>query len=403
MAVLTSTIRRIRRSGSNPAKTGTHWRWGLPWKGSTEVSDTSALSLTTFYRGVTLIASTIAGLPIHIFEETDDEHGTDKRIRPRELEWLWRRPNPEMSRVSFWERIVADEVRGNAFIFVEKNANGRPVHLWHIERTRVRVGRTPDGQKVYEIDNELPMIDYAQGGEIVHIPNWGDGMMGYDIVRLASQAIALGISAEEFAARTIEQGDVPPGIISSEQALTKEQALELMAAWKEQGGVKGAGQTTFLGNGAKFQQTAIDHEKMQMMELRRFQASDIATLLGIAPHMLGLVERTTSWGTGIAEQGRSFVTYTLNGHIARLRTSIDDSLLVRDLSRRYVEFDPGGLLRGDILQQYQAHAIGWGRFLTTNEIRKDQNLPPVEGGDVLMQPVNMAPLDALETMNRGGE
>lgn len=396
MPLIATTVRRIRRSGANPAltsRTWPTWPFSSPSTTGVSVNDTTALSLTAFYRGVQMIASAIAGLPLHVYVEEDE---APRQIKTADTAYLWSRPNPEMTRVSFWERVVADEVRGNAFIWVKKNDLGLPAELWHIERQRVQVGRTESGQKAYLIDNELPMIDYKEGGEIVHIPNWGDGIVGYDIVKLAAQAIALGLSAEEYAARTFANNGVPPGLLTSEMELTADQAEEISIRWHATvAGTHNAGRVPVLGKGAKFQQVNQDLEKAQMDKLRAFQKEEILMLLG-------LPEGATTWHA-IAEQGQQFVRFCLDAHTTRIKQAIDDALLVRELTGRYCVFDPGGFLRGNLLQQYQAHVLGWGRFLTTNEIRRDLDLPPVEGGDVLMQPSSMAPLDAFEGMKIGSE
>lgn len=400
MPTLTTALRKVRTSGPNPTRKESGWlNWAL---GSTSltgatVNDESALSLAAFYRGVTLIAAACAGQPIQIFQE--DDNGESERIKTPATAYLWSKPNPEMSRFTFWERVFADEVRGNAFIWVEKDELGAPVALWWLARGRVKVGRLESGRKVYEVDGETPMIDYSEGGEIIHIPNWGDSLVGYDIVKLASQAIALGLSAEEYAARSFGDGQIPPGILTSDAVLTPKQAQEMSDRWHARhSGTSRSQKIAVLGAGATFQAISRDLEEMQVLGLREFQSGDIATLLGLAPHLLGLTNKSTSWGSGIAEQGQATVTYTLNAHTTRVKQAIDDNLLVRALTGRYVEFDPGGFLRGSILQQYQAHSIAYGRFVTVNEIRKDLNLPPVAGGDVLLAPVNMAPLSALESM-----
>ncbi|MGI8423573.1 MAG: phage portal protein [Chloroflexota bacterium] len=392
MPVLTETIRRIRRSGENPTLTergSFPWPWSAPSLTGVSVTDESALTLSAFHRGVTLIASGAGGLPLHILHKRPD--GISERVETDDTKYLWLQPNPEMVRQTFWERVFADEVRGNAFIWVEKDDLSRPLHLWWIARQRVQVGRTSAGLKVYQLDNDLPMIDYKAGGEIVHIPNWGDSLSGYDIVKLAANAIALGLSAEEYAARTFSDGAVPPGILSSALPLTPVQADEIASRWHSQhGGLRNRLKIAVLGHGATFQQLSANPEQMQLEPLRKYQAGDIATLLGIAPHMLGLVDKTTSWGTGIAEMGQGFVTYTLNAHIGRVRQAIDSSLLVRELTGRYVEFDPGGLLRGSIQQQYAAHDQGIkGGFVAPNDARRDLDMPPVEGGEDLLFPLNM--------------
>lgn len=403
--VMSSLTRRIRRSGSNPATTsgwGNSW-WNLgsrslPGRGA-GVSDSDALSLTAVYRGVGLIASTIAGLPMHVYEEDAADDTKKIKLKTPDTAYLWSRPNVEQTRQTMWEKVGWDEVRGNGFIFVDKNDIGGPASIWHVARQRVKVGRTSDRQKVYELDGELPMIDYKQGGEIVHIPNWGDGLVGYDPLQLAAQAISLGMSAEEYAARTFINA-VPPGIITSELAMTEKQANTIRARWEAtQGGLSNALRIAVLGNGAKFLQTSMDNEKLQMEALRRFQVQEIARLLGLPPHLLADVSSSTSWGTGIEEQNRSLVAFTLMAHINRIEQAINDNLLVTDLTRRYVKLALDGLLRGSTLQRYQAYSILWGRAVTANEIRKWEDLPPIEGGDVLMQPINMAPASAFDNVD----
>ena len=399
-------VRRIRRSGPNPVtkREGSWWTGGT-WRRSSDpvtkpVDDEAALGLTAFYRGVTLIASTLASLPMHVFEENAD--GTRVPVDDRAVYYLTGRPNVEMRRRSFWERVIADEVRGNAFIFVDKDGDDQPIGLWYLDRNRVRVGRTTDGTKVYEVDRERPMIDYRQGGEIVHIPNWGNGLVGYDPVRLASQAISLGLSAQEYASRTFSDGQIPPGLLITDAVLTEPQADAIKKRWREShGGPNNQEDIGVLGSGAKFQQLSRDLDKMQMETLRRFQVQEIARLLGIPPHLLADVAGSTSWGTGIEEQNRGLWSYTLLPHVGRIEEAIDDDLLVRELTRRYCKFEPAGLLRGSTLQRYQAYRAA--DFMTPNEKRKLEDLPAVEGGDVILQQINQAPLDKFDDMDLSKE
>lgn len=382
---------RVRRSGSNPALKEERglWNWGRQPATHTTVDDMSALSLTAFYRGVTLIASTIASLPLHVYQDDDD--GEKEKIKTLDTAYLWRRPNIEMTRQAMWERVFADEVRGNGFVFVQKDDDGQPESIWYLDRRRVRVGRNSDGMKVYEVDNLLPMIDYKQGGEIVHIPNWGDGLVGFDPVALAQQALALGLSAEEYAARTFSQGETPPGLITTDSTLTREQADALSARWTAlHGGTRNAHKIAVLGNGAKFQQTSVDMDKMQMESLRRFQVQEVARLLGLPPHLLADVANSTSWGTGIEEQNRGLITFTLQAHITRVEQAIDDALLVNELTQRYVKLDLRGLLRGSTLQRFQAYRAA--DFMSKNEKRGLEDLPAYDGGDTLYEAVNMAPV-----------
>jgi hypothetical protein len=64
----------------------------------------------------------------------------------------------------------------------------------------------------------------------------------------------------------------------------------------------------------------------QFLEGRKFQRSEIAMFFGVPPFLLGDVEKTTSWGSGIDSMGTAFVQYTAQDWITMWEQSI-----VRDL------------------------------------------------------------------------
>jgi HK97 family phage portal protein len=118
----------------------------------------------------------------------------------------------------------------------------------------------------------------------------------------------------------------------------------------------------------------------QFLETRKFQTEEIARLFGVPPHMIGAVDKTTSWGTGIEQQTIGFVTYTLRPWITRFEQAITDTLLAP--ANHYAQWEVKGLLRGDTAQRsawYQiARNIG---VLSPNEIRLLEDEQPYDGGD----------------------
>lgn len=416
--VLDSIRRRIRTSGSNLALAGRDGSWpgfgpirlvsgpdywpARSFSGVT-ITDEAALGLSAAYRSIVLIATTAGGQPIHVYEVDGD--GNRNRVEDDATRYLWDRPNPEMTNQTFWETVIGHEVMGDAFLFIVKNRREQPLELWYIEPWRVRTGRTSEGRKVYEVDNEYVLVDFADGGEVIHVPNWGrDSLRGISPIKVANSAISLGISAQEYAERFFSQDSTPRGVLTSDQVLSPEQADALSARWTRlNSGPANAHRTAVLGAGAKFQAVSVSPEDAQLLEERRFQLAEIARLFGVPPHMLGDTERSTSWGTGIEEQTRGFLTFTLQAHINRFEQAINYALLRRAETRRYVRFDMTGLLRPNALQQAQLHALGYGRWLTPNDIRRDLDLPPVEGGDELLAAQNLVPLDQLSAVQGTGE
>lgn len=96
-----------------------------------------------------------------------------------------------------------------------------------------------------------------------------------------------------------------------------------------------------------------------------------------------------SWGSGISSLSLGFVTYTL-----RAWTSCIESVISNVLPPgQFVRFDFTELLRGDIEKRYESYAKALqSSWMSPNEIRAEEELPPIDGGDIYLQPTTMAPL-----------
>ena len=105
--------------------------------------------------------------------------------------------------------------------------------------------------------------------------------------------------------------------------------------------------------------------------------------------LLGDVERSTSWGTGIEQQSLGFVTYTLMGWLTCIESSISNALP----RGQFAKFDTTALLRGDQKSRYESYQLArQAGLLSVNEMRAREEMPPVPDGDGYLQPLNFAPL-----------
>jgi hypothetical protein len=125
--------------------------------------------------------------------------------------------------------------------------------------------------------------------------------------------------------------------------------------------------------GIKWEPITITPEESQFLETRSFQRSEIASWFRVPPHMIGDVERSTSWGTGIEQQGIGFVVYTLRPYLERIEGSLSRLLP----GKQFMKFNVDALLRGDIESRYRAHQIsldsGW---QNPDGVRALEDLPP---------------------------
>lgn len=358
------------------------------------VTEEAAVSITAVYRAAQLISSTIASFPLHIHQELPD--GTRERFESADSAFLWDEVNPEVSNIVFWETAFGHEVlNGNCYIYVQKRPNGRPLYLWLIEPIRVRCGRDGDGKKIYAIDNIVPMRDFRDGGELVHVTGWGrNTLVGISPIRDMAQTLGLIKAAEEYGARFFAQGTTMGGVLQTDQTLEPEYAALLAATWdKNHASLANAHRTAVMDRGLKYQQTAISPEDAQMLQTRQFQVAEVARMFGVPEFLLGAHDKMSSWGAGLEVNNRAFIQYGLTPHMLRFEQTLTRALL-RD--RTYARFEMAGLLRGTAQERANYYEL-MSRIgvYTVNDILRLEDRPEVgPEGDVRYRQTTWAAVEA---------
>jgi HK97 family phage portal protein len=353
------------------------------------VSETGAIStMVAVYRAISLLSGLVAGLPFKAFRYSDR---SEVIVRPMH--------NPGYDRTPFelWETVMVHLLGwGNAWVHKERNAFGAIENLVPINPSRVKPKYYPPGTlvdqgvKVFEVKQPdgslIPMTNY----ELMHIPGLSyDGLLGLSPVGVARQAIGTQMAADDLASRQYSNGNMIGGVLTTDRPLTQQQADALKARWREKmQGARHAHDIAVLDTGTKFQATTLAPEEAQFLQTRRWQTIEIARVFGIPPHLLGDVERTTSWGTGIEQQNIAFVAYTLRPWLSRIEQRV--SFQVVTPKSQFAEFEINGLLRGSAPERaaFYANGIQWG-WLTRNEARIKENLVPITGLDEPLTPLNM--------------
>lgn len=354
------------------------------------VTEQNSLGMMAVWRAVNLIAGTCASLPLHAYQQVDDVRvpaGTNTAATK-----LLANPHPDLTPFELWEIAYARLLLwGNAYFQKLRNQAGQVSELWPINPALVRAGRAKDMTKVYVIDGdeENPLTDDS----ILHIPGFGyDGVCGVSVIGLARQGIGLAMAAEEYGAKLFGNGSLMSGILTVDRQLTEPQATQLKEQWRVKmgGGNKHAHEVAILDNGAKFQQMSIPPEDAQFIESRRFQIAEVARMFGVPPHMLMETDKSTSWGSGIEQQGLGFVVYTLRPWLTRVEQRLTKLISPATV---YAKYSVEGLLRGDSAARAAFYTQMWNvGALSTNDIRRLEDQPPVPDGDVRYRPLNMGVL-----------
>lgn len=360
------------------------------------VTEDTALRHIDVYKNVSLIADAIAMLPLRAFRQAafvDSEGRTQlyaERVARQPSLLMDPMPGDLASEFSFKHRVMSSLLLGG-HTFNEAaavDAQGFPSVLMPIHPSKVldiRVGR--GGRTEYHMHDGGVMGDIRDGGTMVAWPGFiqSGKLRGISPIRAGMQGIALGMAAEQFGAKWFGDGAHPSGYLSNKEDVGETKAKETKAGWvRAYSGL--SREPAYLYGGLEWHPIQINPDESQFIETRQLQAGQIASLFRNPPHLVGDMTKTTAWGTGLEELGIGFVVYTLGPWISRFEQAMS-FLLPRG---QFAKFNVGALLRGKTSERNAAYAVGrqWG-WLSVNDIRQLEDMPPVEGGDIYLQPLNM--------------
>jgi HK97 family phage portal protein len=366
-----------------------------------------ALQIAAVYSCVRLLSESAGMLPCALYRRTDQgrERVEDHPVR----RLLTDAPNPDIDAGEFWRTIVAwMGIRGNAYAYVERNGAGIPIGLWPISPTSVEVKRADSGRLVYQaqVDGLEEWAPIREPGGLVRAENmlhyraFGLGTEGLSPIGMARQQVGISFAAMSYIGGFFARDASPGGIVSVPGSLTDDQYERLTQQWRSlHEGFDKAHHLALLEGGAKWENTTLSPVDAAFLDTYKLTRADIAGIYGVPPHMIGDVDRSTSWGSGIEQQSLGYVIYSLMPYLSRLERATTAKLFATGDGQGvggdevYLKFNVNGLVRGDITARYAAYAQGrqWG-WLSTNDIRRKEDEDPIgESGDVYLQPLNMVP------------
>ncbi|HEO9919115.1 TPA: phage portal protein, partial [Enterobacter asburiae] len=242
--------------------------------------------------------------------------------------------------------------------------------------------------------------DFSQR-EIFHLKGFGfTGLVGLSPIAFACKSAGVAVAMEDQQRDFFANGAKSPQILSTgEKVLTEQQRSQVEENFKEIAGGPVKKRLWILEAGFSTSAIGVTPQDAEMMASRKFQVSELARFFGVPPHLVGDVEKSTSWGSGIEQQNLGFLQYTLQPYISRWENSIQRWLIpVKDVGLIHAEHNLDGLLRGDSASRAAfMKAMGEAGLRTINEMRRTDNLPPLPGGDVAMRQSQYVPITDLGT------
>lgn len=391
--------RRLRKRGA----------FGHSYSG-VDVNESTAMRFITVYSCVRVIAETIAALPIEIRRERRSGKGSDK-VRDHPLfDLLHVAPNTDMMTVSWREQQIASQaLAGNSYSVITRNNRGEVIDLYPIPWTDCQPERDPGDNRIYYNINDRGKSERLPADKVFHIPGMGfDGVVGYSPVRMAAEAIGIGMAAEQFSARFFGQGMNVGSVMETDNPLSDKAYERLREDFEARGsGLANSWRPLILEEGLKFNRIPMPLRDAQFIEGRKFTKDDICGLFRVPPHMIANLERATF--SNIEHLSIEFVTYTLLPYLVAWEKTIAWRLLTRRERDQgyFAKINVEGLLRGDYKSRQEGLAIQrQNGVINSDEWRDIEDYNPIGGvaGEAYLVNGNMITVEAAaESSSQGGE
>jgi HK97 family phage portal protein len=358
--------------------------------GNDYVDSYTAMKYSAVFACCRVLAETFASMPVMLYQK--DKNGDRKALNDLDIyDILHSRPNDEMSPFNFKESMMMSlNLGGNSVSEKLFNRFGDVVGLYPYRWQQVKIDRDENNRLIYKITNgkESKTLNREQ---VLHIPGLSlDGIVGLSPIEYSASAINLGLSYEKFGIGFYKNGANASGAFTFPNELGDEAFGRLKEEVKKNyTGLKNTGTPIILEGGGSFQPFTIKPADAQLIESKRFQIEDICRIYRVPQHLVQMLEKSTN--NNIEHQSLEFVMYTMLPWFKRVEENLNMQMLSPKERKAgyYLEFKIDALLRGDAKSRAEAYATGrLNGWLSINDIRKLENMNPVEGGDEYMQPLN---------------
>ncbi|WP_331615318.1 phage portal protein [Roseateles sp.] len=358
-------------------------------KAGVPVTEETAMRVSAVYACVDRIVGAIATLPLGIYERAGEAR------KPVEHDYHWmlnERANEDMSAADAWSQLVANKLFGGdgyAELLRPSMSSARVIgwkpHHW----SRVTPFRDHKSKRKYfrvlpDTGGPAYVLDQA---DMVQLTSLGyDGLTSPSpITYAAREAIGTALAQQDFAGRFFSEGAVFDYALQTDQGMNGEQVKDLREQLLSR--VSGSRAPLILAGGLKPAQLTINPKDAEILGTRLFSVEEICRIFGVPPYLVGHTEKNSSWGTGMESQGANFKRYTLLKHLVQIAQELNHKLWPTR-QRYFVQHVTAELERGDFKSRMEGYRTALGRagerpIMTTNEVRRAENLPPAPGGDSL--------------------
>lgn len=356
-------FRRTEKRSAGSTNPVTSWLSGL--MPQTQVTTESAFKTTTVHTCISLLAETIASLPMQSYRKSN---GRKAKIDNDISYLLETRPNILMSSYELKKNLITQLlVYGNAYVWIQRDQNKKPINLWLLSSQATEPQIDLNGRLYYNttLHNNVPKEVNAL--DMIHIKTMSlDGIKGISYLDVLQDNLIIDQKINSLFKSYYSKnlfGSVVLELSTTAGPNMKNAAVESL----QQLYAGDSFRVIPIGNGEKlspFPTKSISEYKLT--ESKKQIATEICNLFHIPLGLLG--------GIGAEQNNIGDLYLQLIKSLDGLITGIEEEFSFKVYSQRniYVEISYNKLLRTDIKTQAETlTSLVGNKIITINEARNE--------------------------------
>lgn len=322
-----------------------------------------ALTLPAVSGAVDFIANSVASMPVKLYKVRDgkvEERDDDVRVK-----LLNGDTGDTLDAFQMKKAMVEDYLLGKGgYCYIERKRND-VIALRYVEERCIMVMKNfePIYKKAQILVNgtEYELYDFVK-----LLRNTKDGASGTGLTVEVSKALETAYNTLLYQLMLVKSGGNKKGFLKSQKRLGQDEIDVLKQAWSRLY-ANNQENVVVLNNGLEFQEASNSSVEMQLNESKKTLQDEINDLFHISDKF---------------DETFKFAIYPI---IKAFETALNrDLLLEKEKSRFFFEFDVKELLKASVKERYESYRMAKETgFMTTNEIRRMENMNYIEGLDVI--------------------
>ena len=328
-----------------------------------ELSRKDVLTIPAVAANIDFISNCIASMPVKLFKykggKVEEVEG-DNRTRLLNCDTGDTLDAYQMKKALVYDYFLSS----GGYCYIEKSLN-EVTGLYYVQNDYVVIEYNYEPiYKNYSIfvgKNRYKPYEF-----IKLLRNTDTGAFGVSIIQELSTALETAFQTQLYQLGLVKTGGNKRGFLKSDKKLGQAEIDALKAAWRNLY-ANNSESVVVLNNGLDFKEAANTSVEMQLNESIKTLKDQIDDVFHIS------------------EDFNNTFKFAIYPIIKAFETALNrDLLLEKEKSKYFFEFDVKEIVRASIKERYEVYRLGKEAQLTTlNERRRMENLPAIEGGDVI--------------------